>query len=458
MKNRLFLFALLTVGSTAWTGLTQAQGLRTPQGQGASGLRAAAPALPAARTESGTSDFIVAIVDSEPLTNQEVIAQVTRVRAQASQQGLTLPARQQLLGEALEQLIYERTQLQWAQQTGLKVTEEELDQLERAVAERNQLTTAELRAQLARDGLSLAQFRQNLRQQQLLQRLREREVPARIKVSEQEIDQFLTQQKNQLQPQQVHLAHLLVAVPDQASAEQIQQFEAKAQALLKQIRDGADFQKLAQAQSDAQDRANGGQMGLRPLDRYPGLFVEATQGLGVGEVAGPVRSGAGFHLLKVVERPKAASALSIVQTRARHILLRPGGQLSQTAARAQLLQMKRRVEMGQADFASLAKELSQDASAAQGGELGWASPGMFVPEFEAVMNRLAIDEVSEPLVSRFGVHLIQVLARRNNPLTAREERDYARNALKERKYDETYETWAQEIRGRAYIEYREPPQ
>jgi peptidyl-prolyl cis-trans isomerase SurA len=188
------------------------------------------------------------------------------------------------------------------------------------------------------------------------------------------------------------------------------------------------------------------------------LFVEATQKLAVGELAGPVRSGAGFHLLKVIEKPAAATALTIAQTQARHILLRPGGQLSQTAARAQLTQMKRRVEQGQANFADLAKEFSQDASAAQGGELGWASAGMFVPEFEEVMNRLAIGEVSEPLVSRFGVHLIQVLARRNNPLTAREEREFARNALKERKYDETYETWAQEIRGRAYIEYREPPQ
>jgi peptidyl-prolyl cis-trans isomerase SurA len=180
--------------------------------------------------------------------------------------------------------------------------------------------------------------------------------------------------------------------------------------------------------------------------------------LAVGELAGPVRSGAGFHLLKVIEKPAAVTALTIAQTQARHILLRPGGQLSQTAARAQLAQMKRRVELGQANFADLAKEFSQDARAAPGGDLGWASPGMFVPEFEEVMSRLAIGEVSDPLVSRFGVHLIQVQARRNSPLTAREERDYARNALKERKYDETYETWAQEIRGRAYIEYREPPQ
>jgi peptidyl-prolyl cis-trans isomerase SurA len=283
-------------------------------------------------------------------------------------------------------------------------------------------------------------------------------VPARIKVSEPEIDQFLTQQKSQTQTQQIHLAQLLVAVPDNASSEQVQQLEAKAQALLKQAREGADFSRLAQEHSQSQDRANAGQMGLRPVDRYPSLFVEATQKLAVGELAGPVRSGAGFHLLKVIEKPAAVTALTIAQTQARHILLRPGGQLSQTAARAQLAQMKRRVELGQANFADLAKEFSQDASAAQGGDLGWASPGMFVPEFEEVMNRLAIGEVSEPLVSRFGVHLIQVQARRNSPLTAREERDYARNALKERKYDETYETWAQEIRGRAYIEYREPPQ
>jgi peptidyl-prolyl cis-trans isomerase SurA len=457
MKKRHSLFVLLTVWGLVMASTLQAQGLRTSPSQAGSGLRVAPP-VPVTRTVSGTSDFIVAIVDSEPVTNQEVNAQASRVGAQASQQGVAVPARQQLLGEALEQLIYERTQLQWAQQTGLKITEEELDQIERSVAERNQLSVSDFRAQLAREGLSLSQFRQSLRQQQILQRLREREVPGRIKVSDPEIDQFLAQQKSQTQTQQIHLAQLLVAVPENASAEQEQQLQLKAQALLKQAREGADFARLAQEHSQSQDRANGGQMGLRPLDRYPSLFVEATQKLAVGELAGPVRSGAGFHLLKVIEKPAAATALTIAQTQARHILLRPGGQLSQTAARAQLTQMKRRVEQGQANFADLAKEFSQDASAAQGGELGWASAGMFVPEFEEVMNRLAIGEVSEPLVSRFGVHLIQVLARRNNPLTAREEREFARNALKERKYDETYETWAQEIRGRAYIEYREPPQ
>ncbi len=457
MKKRPCLLVFLSVWGLFLVGSAQAQGLRTSPSQGGSGLRAATP-VSLTRTVTGTSDFIVAIVDSEPVTNQEVNAQASRVRAQASQQGVAMPARQQLLGEALEQLIYERTQLQWAQQTGLKVTDEELDQIERSVAERNQLSVSDLRAQLAREGLSLTQFRQSLRQQQILQRLREREVPGRIKVSDPEIDQFLAQQKSQTQTQQIHLAQLLVVVPENASAEQEQQLQVKAQSLLKQAREGADFARLAQEHSQSPDRANGGQMGLRPLDRYPSLFVEATQKLAVGELAEPVRSGAGFHLLKVIEKPAAATALTIAQTQARHILLRPGGQLSQTAARAQLTQMKRRIEQGQANFADLAKEFSQDASAAQGGELGWASAGMFVPEFEEVMNGLAIGEVSEPLASRFGVHLIQVLARRNNPLTAREEREFARNALKERKYDETYETWAQEIRGRAYIEYREPPQ
>jgi len=457
MKKSHSLFVLLCLWGLVMADAAQAQGLRTPQGLGGGGLRAAPPA-PVTRTVSGTSDFIVAIVDSEPVTNQEVAAQAARIRALASQQGRTLPGSQQLLGEALEQLIYERTQLQWAQQSGLKVTDEEVDQLVRSVADRNQLSLTEFRAQLEREGMSLTQYRQSLRQQQILQRLREREVPARIKVSDQEIDQYLAQQKNQLKTQQLHLAQLLVAVPENASAEQEQRLLVKAQALLRQLREGADFARLAQENSDAQDRVNGGQLGLRSVERYPSLFVDATQNLAVGEIAGPVRSGAGFHLLKVVEKIRSEAGLTIAQTQARHILLRPGGQLSQTAARAQLSQMKRRVEQGQANFADLAKEFSQDASAAQGGELGWASAGMFVPEFEDVMNRLAIGEVSDPLVSRFGVHLIQVMARRNNPLSAREEREYARNALKERKYEETYETWAQEIRGRAYIEYREPPQ
>jgi peptidyl-prolyl cis-trans isomerase SurA len=198
-------------------------------------------------------------------------------------------------------------------------------------------------------------------------------------------------------------------------------------------------------------------MGVRPADRYPTLFVEATQALAVGEVSAVVRSGAGFHILKLVSK-RNANTVTITETRARHILLRPSGQLSQAAARAQLASYKREIEAGRADFAKLAQEHSQDASAPGGGDLGWVAPGMFVPEFEEVMNKLQPGQMADPTVSRFGVHLIQVLARREAPISERDLREMVRNKLREQKYEETYQLWAQEVRGRTYVEYRDPPQ
>jgi peptidyl-prolyl cis-trans isomerase SurA len=198
-------------------------------------------------------------------------------------------------------------------------------------------------------------------------------------------------------------------------------------------------------------------MGLRPADRYPSLFVDAIARLKVGEVTSPVRSGAGFHILKLVTK-RASNVLTVTETHPRHILLRPGGQLSQTTARAQLAEYKRQIEAGKADFAKLAREHSQDASGPGGGDLGWVAPGMFVPEFEEVMNKLQIGQIADPMVSRFGVHLIQVLERRQAPISEREFRDMVRNGLREKKFDETYQLWAQEVRGRAYVEYRDPPQ
>jgi peptidyl-prolyl cis-trans isomerase SurA len=223
--------------------------------------------------------------------------------------------------------------------------------------------------------------------------------------------------------------------------------------------EGADFLQLARQVSDAPDKVNGGQLGLRTLDRYPPLFLEAVRSLAVGQVSGPVRSGAGFHLLKVLERKMPVDELSQVQqTRARHILLRPSVRLTEAAARARLADFKRRIQAGLDDFAQLAREFSEDGSARSGGDLGWASPGMFVPEFEQVMNELAIGQVSEPLVSRFGVHLIEVLERREIPLTEKEKRELARREVRERKADEALRAWVQDVRGRAYVEYRDPPQ
>ncbi len=250
-----------------------------------------------------------------------------------------------------------------------------------------------------------------------------------------------------------------MAVPENASQEQLASLQARAQLAAERARSGTDFAALVREFSNAPGGSTDGQMGLRTLDRYPELFVNATQNLAVGAVAGPLRSGAGFHVLKVLEKKRAgAPGATVAETRARHILLRTGPQLSEATAVARLSDLRQRITAGQADFAALARESSQDGSAREGGDLGWAGPGQFVPEFEERMNSLAPGQIGEPLVSRFGVHLIQVLERRTTQLSPREQREAVRAVLREKKYEDAYAAWAQEVRGRAYVEYREPPQ
>ena len=233
--------------------------------------------------------------------------------------------------------------------------------------------------------------------------------------------------------------------------------QAKAQGVLARARANEDFGKLARDMSDAPDRASGGQMGLRSPDRLPPLFFDATRNLNEGAITDVLRSGAGFHILKVVEK-RAAGATMITQNRARHILLRSTAQMNETQARAKLTDIRRRVQAGQADFAAMARENSQDGSAAQGGDLGWAGPGQFVPEFEAVIDALLPNQISEPFVSRFGMHIIELVERRTVPMGQKEQREVVRNQLREKKLDTAYAAWAQDVRGRAYVEMRDSPQ
>jgi peptidyl-prolyl cis-trans isomerase SurA len=424
----------------------QAQGLSLPK----------APAISEALRQA---DFIVAIVNSEPITNHEVLTQAR----QMAQQRQPTPAPVELKRLALERLINERAQLQLARETGIRVEDTSVDQAEQTVAAQNQMDVPELRRQLARDGVDARKFRDQLRDQLMLTRLREREVDPRVRVSDQEVEQHLLEQSaKSTDPatQQIHIAHLLVAVPENASADQLARLQAKAEAALQRARAGADFTALVRELSDAPDRTNGGQLGLRSADRYPQLFLDAVQPLGVGQLSSLVRSGAGFHILKLLEKKQLAgiAPMTVPQSRARHILLRPSAQMSEAQARDRLLDFKKRIESGQTDFATLAREHSQDGSAAQGGDLGWANPGMFVPEFEAAMNRLAPGQIGAPLISRFGVHLIQLLERRNATLSPREQREMVRAMLREKKFDEVYATWAQDVRARAYVELRDPPQ
>lgn len=408
-----------------------------------------------------SADFIVAVVNSEPITNKEVQTLASRLEREAQAQGrlVSAPEAKQL---ALEQLINDKAQLQQARDAGIVVDEDALDQAEAGVASNNQLTREALRQRLQQDGVALGSFREQLRNQLLLTRVREREVEARIRISDIEVEQFLQEQlKAQAAsaPVELNLAMILIAVPENSTEEQIKPLEARARDVARRARAGENFADLAKNFSQTADRGvSGGVMGLRPLDRYPELFVRAVAALPVGGVSEVLRSGAGFHVLKVLERQQAPATLMVTQTRARHILLRLSPQLTQAQALSQLSALRQEIVSGKTDFADAAKRLSQDGSAPQGGDLGWASPGMFVPEFEQTMNRLRPGQVAEPLVSRFGVHLIEVTDRRDAPMSDAEQRALARNVLREKKLDEAYVAWVEDLRGRAYVELREPVQ
>ena len=446
--------ALLLSGSLAAAPAKKPSAKTAPapvaQEAGAASLQPAA-----AEQQAQQTDHVVALVNSEPVTNYEVQARLARLQPPA---GAQQPPRSELLRQVMEQLILERVQLQAAAEQGLKIDDAALAQAEDNIARQNGLSVAQLHERLKGLGQDADSFRANLRNEMLLQRLREREVDNRIRISEQDIDAYLAEHQS-AELAEVNLAQLLVRVPEGADDAAVERLRQRAEELAQRARAGADFAALVREFSDAADKTRGGELGMRSVDRYPALFLDATRSLQPGQIAAVVRSGAGFHVLKLVDKRNAGlPEASYTQTRARHILLRPGPQLSQEAAIARLQELRQRIAAGSARFDEVARQVSQDGSASAGGDLGWASPGMFVPEFEQAMNRLAPGQISEPLVSRFGVHLIQVQERRQATLSEREQREWVRNLLREQKADEAYSSWARELRGRAYIEYREPPQ
>lgn len=442
-----FLFCLACAGLPS---VTSAQGVRL----------AATQALAPAPTNV-QADYIVAVVNYEPVTNTEVKSRLIRYERRLTDQRVVMPPRATLMKEVLEDVIVEKIQLQLARELGLKVDDRAVDAAVQNFANLNKISVAELRSRISADGIGYAQIRADLQNQLLLQKLRERELMSRVNVSDAEIDAFLQEQfgTTDAAPINIDLTQILIAVPEGATAAQTQALRDRADRLLVRARAGEDFFKLVRENSDAKDASTGGQMGLRPADRYPTLFTDATKTLNVDDISGVIKSGAGFHILKVLAKQQNNErSFNVTQTKARHILLRVTPQLSEAAAKAKLLGIKTRLASKSADFATLAKENSQDSSATEGGQLGWAGPGQFVPEFEKAMNQLAIGQISEPIVTRFGVHLIQVEERRQNQLSLTEQRELARNALREKKLDEAYALWARDLRSNAYVEYRDPPQ
>jgi peptidyl-prolyl cis-trans isomerase SurA len=404
-------------------------------------------------------DYIVAVVNSELVTAIEVDQREARVREEARRSGARMPAGDALRKQIVDALIDERVLITHARESGMKIDDAELDRAVNTIAAQNKLTPADLRQRLAAEGMDMARFRSNLRDQMLVERIREREVSARIRISDSEIESLVAQQRGATASEvELNLAQILVSVAENATDAQTAERRARIEQALARLRAGESFDGVARDLSEDGNRAKGGELGLRPLSRLPDLFVEAARDLKVGQFTSePIRSGAGFHLLKVLER-REGSGFQMTQTRARHVLLRTSAQLSAQDAVRRLEEVRRQIEAGQRRFEDVAREISEDGSAPSGGDLGWASPGGFVPEFEEAMNRLAPGGISPPVVSRFGVHLIQVIERRRVEQSDKDVREQARNVLRERKFEAAYRDWARDLRARAYIELREPPQ
>ena len=422
---------------------------------------ATAPTAAQAQTTRNVrnGDFIVAVVNTEAVTAVEVAQRLERVGADAKRAGAPLPDADTLRQQVLDALIDERVQITFAREVGQKVDDGEIDRAVANVAAQNQLSLAQLRERLRSDGLELARFRNNLRDQLMVERVREREVNSRIRITDGDIDRALDEQRSRTAGDvQINLAQILVTVPEGANAELQAQRQARVDQALARVRGGEDFSKVAREISEDPNREAGGELGLRPAARLPDLFLDGIKPLAVGEVtARPLRSAAGFHILKLIDRQQA-DPFRISQTHVRHILLRVSDRAQAPAVSRRMEDLRRQIERGDKKFEDVARDVSEDGSATAGGDLGWASPGQFVPEFEEAMTALAPGAMSAPVVSRFGVHLIQVQERRSVSADPKAVREQARNVLREAKYEQAYLDWTKELRLRAYIEMREPPQ
>ncbi|HEU4620946.1 MAG TPA: peptidylprolyl isomerase [Burkholderiaceae bacterium] len=406
-------------------------------------------------TQPRALDAVVAVVNDEIITRNELDARVRQIERQLRSQNVQLPALDVFERQVLERMILERAQVQLAKENGIRVDDVTLDRTIARIAEGNKMTLQQFRDRVESEGTRWPRFREDIRDEILMARVREREVEQRVQVTDSEIDEFLRRQQDG-SAVEANIAQILVRVPENATPEQVAARRQRAEGALRDIRGGADFARVAIAVSDGFDAARGGEMGWRPLDRYPQLFVDTVQKLQPGEVSDIVRSAAGFHVLKLVgRRNDAPQAQTVTQTHARHVLLRTGEQgLTDAEAQRRLLEYKQRIENKTMDFADVAKRYSRDGSAGNGGDLGWLLPGDTVPEFERAMNALQPGQISEPVQSPFGWHLIQVIERKTGELPKDRLRFAARQAVRDRKAEEQFQDWLRQLRDRAYVEVR----
>ncbi len=399
-------------------------------------------------------DRIIAIVNDQVITRRDLDDRMRSVQAQLRQQGTPLPPTDVLERQVLERMIQSRSQLQLARDTGLRVDDATLDSAIGRIATGNKLTVQELRGLIEKDGVSFNKYREEIRDEIVLVRLREREVDNRIQIADSEVDNFLsTLQQQDSRSEEFNLSHILIRVPEQASPEQLQERRARAERALGQIKNGNDFRQIAASVSDAPDGVQGGLMGWREFVQLPTIFADAVKALKPGDVSGVLRSAAGFHIVRVNDRRGQTETAMVTQTRSRHILVKTSELVSENDARDRIVKLQERIE-NKADFAELARLQSEDASASRGGDLGWLSPGDTVPEFEKAMDALKPGQVSGPVRSPFGWHLIQVLERRSQDMSQQQQRLRARQALREQKGEEAYLEWARQLRDSAFVEIR----
>lgn len=412
---------------------------------------------------SQSIDQVVAVVDTSLITKVELERRLAAIEKQFKTANRQLPSTAELRKQVLERLISEQIQQNLAKEQGIKVLDPELDRILNSVAGQNKLTVAEFKVKLEKEGVSFNRYKEDLRKEVVAARLREREVDARVRVSEAEIDNYIAEKNRGKNAQgtngEVYLAQLLVAVASNASESDIASAREKAESILKQALVEKDFLGFSKRIAIAGSGVRSEDLGYRTLDRLPQLLVDASTGVASNQmVSRLIQSGAGFHIIKVMDRKglsaSADAEISVTQTQAKHILLKHRSNQTEQEAQRRLNSFKEQIKVKEADFSQLAKKHSEDGSAANGGMLGWMSPGELVPEFEQAMNRLNIGEVSAPVRTEFGWHLIQVIERRDAKLSADKQRDYARAAIRERKLDQAYEDWIRQIRDGATVEIR----
>jgi peptidyl-prolyl cis-trans isomerase SurA len=399
-------------------------------------------------------DRIVAVVNEDVITRRDLDDRMRVVSVQLREKGTPAPPTDVLEKQVLDRMIYTRVQLQFAKETGLRVDDGQLDSAIARIAENNKITPAKLRETLEKDGVSFAKFREDIRDEIVMSRLREREVDNKITVAESEIDNLLNALKSQDgKSEEFDLSHILVRVPEQASPEQLRDRRTRAEQALAQIKGGTDFRQVAASFSDAPDSVQGGAMGWRELARLPSIFAETVKSMSPGEVSPILRSPNGMHIVRLNGRRGQNAPVIVVQTHPRHILIKTSEVVSEGDARERLVKLKERLD-NKADFAELARLQSEDGSASRGGDLGWLSPGDTVPEFEKAMDALKVGEISGPVRSPFGWHIIQVIERRNEDMSKQRERLQARASLREQKADEAYQEWLRQLRDKAFVEFR----